>query len=122
MDIGRIGIWTFQLDLQPAVAAQTAAAELDALGYGAIWIPEALGREPFTSAGLLLAATKRIVLATGIANIWGRDAMAMAAGQHTLTEAYPDRFLLGMPVAGEPEHARVRTEQQLEDLAGGTFD
>jgi probable F420-dependent oxidoreductase len=108
MNIGRIGIWTFQLDLQPAVAAQTAAAEIEELGYGAIWIPEALGREPFTSAGLLLAATRRIVLATGIANIWGRDAMAMAAGQTTLTEAYPDRFLLGIGVSHRPLVEGVR--------------
>jgi len=102
MDIGRVGIWTFSLDLQPAARAQEAAAEIEALGYGAIWIPEALGREPLTSAGLLLAATTRIVLATGIANIWARDAMAMAAGQKTLTEAYPDRFLLGLGVSHAP--------------------
>ena len=112
MDIGRVGIWTFSLDLQPAARAQEAAAELEALGYGAIWLPEALGREPFSSAGLLLAATTRIVLATGIANIWARDAMAMAAGQQTLTEAYPDRFLLGIGVSHAP----------LVGMRGHTYD
>jgi probable F420-dependent oxidoreductase len=102
MDIGRVGIWTFALDLQPAAKAQEAAAQIEALGYGAIWIPEVLAREPLTSAGILLAATTRIVLATGIANIWARDAMAMAAGQKTLTEAYPERFLLGIGVSHAP--------------------
>lgn len=102
MDIGRIGIWTFALDLQPAAKAQEAAAELEELGYGAIWIPEALGRDPFVSAGLLLAKTRRIALATGIANIWARDPMAMVAAQCTLTEAYPDRFLLGIGVSHAP--------------------
>ena len=102
MNIGRVGIWTFALDLQPAAKAQEAAAHIEELGYGAIWIPEALGREPLTSAGLLLAATRRIVLATGIANIWARDPIAMAAGQKTLTEAYPDRFLLGIGVSHAP--------------------
>ncbi len=102
MDIGRVGIWTFALDLQPAAKAQEAAAEVEALGYGAIWIPEAMGREAFTSAGLLLAGTRRITIATGIANIWGRDAMAMAAAQKTLAEAYPDRFLLGIGVSHAP--------------------
>ena len=102
MDIGRVGIWTFALDLQPAATAQEAAAEIESLGYGAIWIPEAVGREPLTSAGLLLAGTRRIVLATGIASIWGRDPMAMAAGQKTLTEAYPERFLLGLGVSHAP--------------------
>jgi len=102
MNIGTVGIWTFQLDLQPAARAQAAAAEIESLGYGAIWIPEALGREAFTSAALLLAGTRRIPVATGIANIWARDAMAMAAAQKTLTEAYPDRFLLGIGVSHAP--------------------
>ena len=102
MDIGRIGIWTFSLDLQPAKKAQEAAAEIESLGFGAIWIPEALGREAFSSAGMLLAGTSRIAIATGIANIWVRDPMAMAGAQKTLTEAYPDRFLLGIGVSHQP--------------------
>jgi len=101
MNIGRIGIWTF-LDLQPAKKAQEAAAEIESLGFGAIWIPEALGREAFSSAGMLLAGTSRIVIATGIANIWVRDPMAMAGAQRTLTEGYPDRFLLGIGVSHAP--------------------
>src|SRR6185436_3267098 len=75
MDIGRIGIWTSALDFQPAAKAQEAAAEIEALGYGALWFPEAVGREALTNAGVLLAGTKRITIATGIANIWGRDAL-----------------------------------------------
>jgi probable F420-dependent oxidoreductase len=102
MRLGRIGIWTFALDQQPAARAQEAAAEIEALGYGAIWIPEAVGREAFTNAALLLAGTRRIPVATGIANIWARDAVAMAAAQRTLTEAYPDRFLLGIGVSHAP--------------------
>jgi probable F420-dependent oxidoreductase len=102
MDIGRVGIWTFALDLQPAAKAQEAAVEIEALGYGAIWIPEALGREAFTNSALLLAGTRRIAVATGIANIWARDAMAMGAAQKTLAEAYPDRFLLGIGVSHAP--------------------
>jgi probable F420-dependent oxidoreductase len=101
IDIGRVGVWTF-LDLQPAARAQQAAVEIEALGYGALWIPEGLGREVFTAAGLLLAATRRLVVAAGIANIWARDAVAMAAAQRTLTEAYPGRFLLGMGVSHAP--------------------
>ncbi len=108
MDIGRVGLWTFQLDLQPATKAQQAAAEIEELGYGAIWIPEALGREAFTSSGILLAGTRRIVIATGIANIWGRDAMAMASAQKTLAEAYPERFLLGIGVSHAPLVAGLR--------------
>jgi probable F420-dependent oxidoreductase len=102
MKIGRVGIWTFALDMQPATRAQEAAAEIENLGYAAIWIPEALGREAFTNAALLLAATRRIVIATGIANIWVRDPMAMAGAQKTLADAYPDRFLLGIGVSHAP--------------------
>lgn len=102
MDLGRIGIWTGALDLQPAARAQDAARELERLGFGAIWVPEAFGREAFTNAAVLLAGTSRIVVATGIANIWVRDAAAMAAAQKTLAEAYPERFLLGIGVSHAP--------------------
>src|SRR5215475_9545310 len=102
MNIGRVGIWTFSLELQPAGRAQEAAAEIEALGYGALWIPEAMGREALTHAGLLLAGTRRLPIATGIANVWARDAMAMAAAEKTLDEAYPGRFLLGLGVSHAP--------------------
>ena len=99
MDLGRIGIWTTILDFQPAAEAQKAAAHLERLGYGAIWIGESVRREAFANATLLLSATERIVIATGIANIYARDPAAMAAGWKTLTEAFPDRFLLGLGVS-----------------------
>ena len=99
VDIGRVGIWTGALDGHPTSVAQAAAQELDALGYGALWIPEAVGRDPMVSAANLLSATKRLPVATGIANIYARDPMTMAAGQRTLAEAYPNRFLLGMGVS-----------------------
>lgn len=108
MDIGRIGVWTFQLEALPARAAQEVVAEIEELGYRAVWFPEAMGREALTHAGLLLAATRRIVVATGIANIWARDPMAMVAGQKTLTEAYPGRFLLGIGVSHAPLVEGVR--------------
>jgi len=102
VNLGRVGVWTFQLELQPAAQAREAAAEIEDLGYGALWIPETLGREAFTHSALLLGGTRRIPVATGIANIWARDPMAMAAAQKTLAEAYPDRFLLGMGVSHAP--------------------
>jgi probable F420-dependent oxidoreductase len=102
MTLGRLGIWTHQFEDHPAARAQEAAAELEQLGFGAIWFGEAFGREALTNAGLLLAATKKIVIATGIANIYVRDPMAMAGGQKTLAEAYPGRFLLGLGVSHVP--------------------
>jgi probable F420-dependent oxidoreductase len=102
MDIGRVGIWTFQLDLQPMARAQELAAELEELGYGAIWVPEAVSREAVANSALILSATSRITVCTGIASIWARDPMAMAQAHKTLTEAFPDRFLLGLGVSHEP--------------------
>ena len=78
------------------------AAELEALGYGAIWLPEAVGRDPFVSAAMLLSATQRIVLATGIASIYARDAMTMNAALQTMTDAFPERFMLGLGVSHQP--------------------
>jgi probable F420-dependent oxidoreductase len=102
MDIGRIGIWTAQFDHQPWAAVAVAAAELDELGYGALWFHEFHGREPLVQAGLLLGATQRIPIATGIAVIYARDAMAMAASQRMLCEAFPGRFLLGVGISHRP--------------------
>ena len=76
--------------------SQEAAAELESLGFRAVWIPEAVGREPFASAACLLSATKKMVVATGIASMYARTAATMQAGQKTLTEAFPERFLLGI--------------------------
>jgi probable F420-dependent oxidoreductase len=107
MDIGRVGIWTFALDQQPAAQSAEAAAELEELGFGALWIPEAVGREALANAGLLLAATRRIVVATGIANIWMRHPMAASAGWRTLNEAYDNRFLMGLGVSHAPSVDRM---------------
>jgi len=108
MQLGAFGVWTFQLDVLPAARMQEAVAELEELGYGAVWYGEAIGREALTKAGLLLAGTKRVVIATGIANIYGRDPVTMAAGQKTLAEAYPNRFLLGLGVSHVPLVEKVR--------------
>ena len=100
--LGKLGIWTFQLDMQPMKQAQKVAAQIEELGFGTVWVPEAVGREPFASCGLLLSATEKLVMATGIASLHARSAMTMAAGQKTLTEAFPDRFLLGVGVSHQP--------------------
>jgi probable F420-dependent oxidoreductase len=99
VDIGRVGIWYGGVDALPTPEAKRAAQVVEELGYGAMWIAEAVGRDPFVSAAVLLSATSTLPIATGIANIYARDPMTMAAGQKTLAEAYPGRFLLGMGVS-----------------------
>jgi probable F420-dependent oxidoreductase len=90
------------------MASFLTAASVEYLGFGAIWFGEATGREALTHAGVLLAGTKRIVIATGIANIYARDPIAMAAGQKTLAEAYPGRFVLGLGVSHVPLVEQLR--------------
>lgn len=117
IQLGRVGIWTRQFEDQPAAKSQEAARELEELGYGAIWFGEAAGREALTNAGLLLAGTRRIVIATGIANIYARDAVTMAAGQKTLAEAYPNRFLLGLGVSHVPLVEQLRGHKYEKPVA-----
>ncbi|MFD0891254.1 TIGR03620 family F420-dependent LLM class oxidoreductase, partial [Streptosporangium algeriense] len=76
---------------------------IERLGYGALWFGEAPGtRDVFAASGILLAATERVTVGTGIANIWVRDATAMAAGAAAYGEAYPGRFVLGVGVSHAP--------------------
>jgi probable F420-dependent oxidoreductase len=101
--IGRTGVWLGAIGQSSAARAREAAAEIERLGYGALWLGEGPAtKEAFTHAALLLAATERITVGTGIANIWVRDATAANAAANTLAEAYPDRFLLGLGASHAP--------------------
>ncbi|GAA3429004.1 TIGR03620 family F420-dependent LLM class oxidoreductase [Streptosporangium sandarakinum] len=103
MGLGQIGVWHPLLTRAPVADARRAAAQIEDLGYGTIWYGEAAaGREAMSTAGVLLAATREVTVATGIANIWVRDATAMAAGAWTYGEAYPGRFALGIGVSHAP--------------------
>ena len=86
----------------PADDLRHAVAEIEAMDFGTIWIGEAIGREPFAASALILSSTSRVIVATGIANIWVRDATAMMNGARTLAEAWPNRFVLGIGVSHVP--------------------
>ncbi|HEV3188316.1 MAG TPA: TIGR03620 family F420-dependent LLM class oxidoreductase [Acidimicrobiales bacterium] len=113
---GTLGLWTLTLDALAPRASAEMAAEIESLGYGALWLPEAWGREAFTNASLLLSSTSSLVIATGIANIWGRDAVTAANGAKTLTAAYDDRFVLGLGVSHEPLVQRLRGHEYAAPL------
>lgn len=105
--LGRIGVWSFALGSVTAAEEREAAAGIESLGFGAIWFGEGVeSREAFAHAGWLLSSTARTVIASGIANIWARDPAAMANGWRMLTDAYPDRFVLGVGVSHAPAVAR----------------
>ena len=92
-------MWDFHLNYHEAEQIRAWVAELEQLDLGSIWVGEALFRDPFTLAGILLSATTKLTVATGVTNIWVRDAFATVAAQLTLAEAYPNRFLLGVGVS-----------------------
>ena len=103
VQLGRIGVWSGGFTVAPADEARPAAREIEKLGYDTLWYPEGLGtRESFSNGAVLLGATERIRVASGIANIWGRDAVASANAARVLADAFDDRFLLGLGVS----HAR----------------
>jgi probable F420-dependent oxidoreductase len=108
VDLGRIGIWTGALDSVSSAEAQRCARLIEELGYTTLWIPEAVGRDPLITATLLLSATTTLTLATGIANIYARDAVTMANTARSLEEAFPGRFLLGLGVSHHHLVDRVR--------------
>jgi probable F420-dependent oxidoreductase len=99
---GRLGLFAGSLTSQPAAVQRDVALEIEKLGYGTLWFGEAMGREAFAQAAILLGATSRLVVASGIANIWARDPMAMAAGGRSIAEAWPGRFILGLGVSHAP--------------------
>jgi probable F420-dependent oxidoreductase len=104
--LGRIGIWSFGLQARRAAEAQAGMMAYEELGYSATWFPESIGsKEALSHAALLLAGSPRMVVATGIANIYARDAAAMVSGARTLAEAYPGRFVLGIGVSHAPSVA-----------------
>src|SRR5207253_2236756 len=101
--LGAVGVWTHDVERMSAASARDYVRAIESLGFKTLWIPESLGsKEAFAHASLLLGATKKLVIATGIANIWARDPVAMANGARTLVDAYPDRFLLGLGVSHAP--------------------
>jgi len=107
MRLGPIGVWYFTESLSAGQSAEM-AQRIEALGYSALWFPEAVGRHPFAQAAWLLAKTERLIVATGIANIYARDPTASASAQKTLAEQSNGRFLLGLGVSHRPLVEGVR--------------
>ena len=98
VDPGRLGVWG-HLDSLPIDEARAFAARVEELGFGALWVPETVGREPFTLLGLLAGSTSGLVLGTSIVSIWGHDAQATRMAALTFAEATEGRFILGLGVS-----------------------
>ena len=118
IELGKVGIWRAPEGLTPDLVA-----EVEALGYGTIWV----GSSPPGDLGFiehLLDTTESIAVATGIVNVWQDDAATVGASYQRITARHPGRFLLGLGI-GHPEATReyqqpyaklVSYLDQLDDL------
>lgn len=107
MELGKLGVWV-SMDAMTAPAAAAFAKRIEAWKYSALWIPESRGRNALVHSSWLLANTQKLIVATGIANIYARDPVAMANGQRGLNEQSDGRFLLGVGVSHRPMVQGVR--------------
>lgn len=107
MDTGKLGVWYF-FDGMSSVDAAAAAKRIESMGYGTLWIPETVGKNPTVMASWLLANTEKLNLATGIINIYHREPGVTMAAQKSLAEQSGGRFLLGMGVSHKPLVEGVR--------------
>jgi probable F420-dependent oxidoreductase len=116
MKIGKLGVWALvdALDTPRLVAL---ARDIERWGYATFWMGEAFGRDVLVSSALLLAETRTLIVAAGIANLYARDAMAMAAARNQLNEQSGNRFLLGIGVSHAPLVDRVRGHRFDKPLA-----
>ncbi|HZB01582.1 MAG TPA: TIGR03620 family F420-dependent LLM class oxidoreductase [Actinomycetota bacterium] len=97
--LGPVGVWSFAFDSLPADAVRQTAREIESLGYPSLWVPEGGGsREIFAHLSLLLSATERITVCSGIANVTARHAEAMSGGARTLADAFGERVVLGLGI------------------------
>ena len=101
MQLGKLGVWA-PMDALSATEGAEFAQKVEAWGYSALWLPESRGRNVLVHSSWLLANTKTLIIAPGIANIYARDPMAMANGQRALAEQSGGRFLLGIGVSHAP--------------------
>lgn len=101
MNLTGVGIWSSQLRFGDPSESADAAAELEDLGFRALWIPD-VGGPVFDAVGNLLGATKRTVIATGILNLWMHPPGDVAQSYAALTAEHGDRFLLGIGVSHAP--------------------
>ena len=116
MELGRKGVFWFTDTLGPAQLIEL-VQRCEDLGYSALWYPEALSYESFALAGYLLSYSKKLIIASGIANIYARDPTAAKQGQHTLAKLWDGRYLLGLGVSHSLLVQDMRGHQYRRPLA-----
>jgi len=100
--LGSVGAWTFAFDALPVADVRAGASALEELGYATLWVPEGSGsRDVLTHLSLLLQATDRVAVASGIANVTARQPDVLQAGMVTLADSFGDRPVFGIGIGHE---------------------
>ena len=102
MDIGRIGVWSMELRFGDKGQTAEIAAELDELGFGAIWVPGGIGGDITGDLDHLLEATRKTTIATGIINIWKHEPAEISDWFVSLPDDHRGRVMLGLGVSHGP--------------------
>jgi probable F420-dependent oxidoreductase len=108
VDLSGVGVWSGGLRFGDAAERVEAAAELEALGYRALWVPGGVGGDVFGDCRTLLDATSHVTVATGILNLWMHEPADVATGHAALRADHPGRFLLGIGIS----HSRLVDAQE----------
>jgi probable F420-dependent oxidoreductase len=102
MDLAGVGVWSSQLRYGDPAEAADCAAELEELGFTALWIPDIGGQPVLDSVAHLLSSTKQVVIAAGILNLWMHEPSDVAASYASLVATHGERFLMGIGVSHAP--------------------
>ena len=116
MKFGAYGVFTFT-DSMDATQLAELARRVEELGYSTLWYPEAFNYEPFAIGAYLLSQSKKLVVASGIANIYARDAASSVMGHNSLNKLYGERFVLGLGVSHAPLVSDLRGHEYKQPLA-----
>jgi probable F420-dependent oxidoreductase len=119
MKLGKLGAWVLVNEMTSPDTA-VFAKQVEAWGYGTLWVPEGIGREPMVSSSWILANTTTLQVATGIANIYARDALAAVNAQYGLAEQSGGRFLLGLGASHAPLVEGMRGQTYRKPIAAMT--
>lgn len=121
MDLGRVGIWSTELRYGDPGETGDAAAELEELGWSALWVPSVMDAGVLAASERLLQATTKITVATGVLNLWMHEPAEVAAEVARMDAAHPGRFVLGVGVSA-PVAARSVGREFVSPLAvTGTY-
>jgi probable F420-dependent oxidoreductase len=130
VQLGRVGVWATQfLVLDPGALGEAAAA-IESLGYGTVWVPGGIGGDVLDRCGRALASTDQAMVATGVLNVWRHDAGEVAATAASLNDDHAGRFLLGLGISHQPligdeyqaPMAKMRSYLDALDAAGQRSD